>query len=518
MTEGRDGISLAPNRAPGLMGVARRLSVVAAMLAIAAFVAGTASSGYAGSGLTDPVTVSNFGGVFAGSLETFPAGAGHNAKPASRAKGGATLLSIGPYSDAVSSQGRIAVPLPFDFVGLSAQNPSVQAPINALFDFLHLKPPKIGCGTFGFPPTSPLFGTGLVGIFSPTATGNAAPESIICAPGFSIGGDGAGLVPGQFLNTSGVFIPQGVAFESTFDGVNPGHEILAVGNVFPEVFGPDSGAGGCAAAPFATLGTITEYDMQTLTPGLNNAKPFHNSPVSAINPLPATGIPPRSTCPSPPFPPNTGVCYTQNTTIGGCLSSLAGPRSLAFDSNGFLFVVNNAPPLTALLAAVPHFVTVYAPGASGDAFPVAFISLVSPTAPPPGNATSGTLKNPIGIAVATLGFEDDLIFVTDTDNSIKIFNVFVNPDGALGGADTGELMGTIQGPSTKLKNPKGVALSADGDTLYVVNSSANTLSMFTDIMTKTAGGDLAPTLTISGSQANLMQPNGAAVFPQFVKP
>ena len=524
MTEGRDGIWLAPTTAPGLMGVARRLSVVAAMLAIAAFVAGTAGSGYAGSGTTNPATVSNFGGVFEGSLETFPAGSGHHSKPAFRVKGTNSLLSIGPYGDAVSSvDGRIAVSLPFDFVGLSAANPILGAAA-----------PKIGCGPFGFPLTGPLFGTGLVGLFSPTASGNSGPEAIICSPGFSIGIDGANLlgIPGLFPNTSGVFIPQGVAFESPFDGVRPaGHEILAVANSFPEVFAPDAGQGGCAAAPFATLGTITEYDRRTLTSGLNNVPPLgigsRPFTVSAINPFPATGVPPVSTCPSPPFPNNAGVCYTQNATIGGCLSSLAGPRNLAFDDNGFLFVVNNAPILTAVLAAVPRFITVYLPGASGDAFPKAFISLVSPAAPPPVNATAGILKNPIGIAVATLGFEDDLIYVTDTsDNSIKIFNVFVNPDGALGGAFTGELIATIQGSSTKLKHPEGVALSADGNTLYVVNNLTNTLLMFSDIQmipTDPTGvappvNNIAPTVTISGNQADMNFPDGVAVFPQFVQP
>lgn len=509
MTEGRDGIWLAPNGAPGLMRVARRLSVVAAMLAIAAFVAGTAGSGYAGSGLLDPVTVSNYGGTFGGTLSTFPAGSGHHAKPASRVKGNSSLLSIGPYGDAVSSvDGSIAVPLPFDFVGQSASNPSVQAPINALFDFLHLPPPLIGCGTFGFPTTAPLFGTGLVGIFSQTASGNSAPATIICAPGFSIGGDGQGLVPGQFLNTAGVFTPQGVAFESPFDGnpnVPAGHEILAVANVFPEV---DQDAAECAAAglPTVTLGTITMYDRKTLTPGLNNAAPFQNNPVSAINPLPATGVPPVN--------PPTGVLYTQNATIAGCLSALAGPRNLAFDGNGFLFVVNDAPPLNATLQAVPHFVSVYGAGMYGDVFPTALIGINTPA-----NETSGTLIDPIGIAVATLGFEDDLIFVTDVgDNSIKIFNPFTNSNPLLGFAFAGELVGTIQGSSTKLKHPEGIALSADGDTLYVVNNLTATLSMFTDIMTKTTGGDIAPTLSISGNQANMNFPTGAAVFPQFVKP
>ncbi|MGA9723752.1 MAG: hypothetical protein WBQ86_14940, partial [Candidatus Binatus sp.] len=444
------------------------------MLAIAAFVAGTAGSGYAGGTLNDQVTVTNGAGLFGGSVATFAAGSRHNSKPISRIKGGASLLSIGAFGEAVSSvDGHIAVALPFDFVGLSAQNPDVQEPINALFDFLQLTPPKIGCGTFGFPPNSPLFGTGLVGIFSNSATGNSAPENIICAPGFSIGADGAGLVPGQFLDTSGVFIPQGVAFESTFDGVNGGHEILAVANALPEV-AQDAAlciAGGVSATG-VTLGTITEYDRATLTPGLNNAEPFVNNVVTAINPLPATGI--------PPVDPPTGPIYEANASIAGCLTSLAGPRSLAFDNNGFLFVVNNAPPLTVppaanALSILPHFLSVFdraaatettPPFSRGDVFPLALIGIA-------GTGTERTLGQPIDVAVATLGFENDLAFVTDTGESahgvdlnctaagvpyascctglgtgtcpaipagVKIFDTFTNPDIAVGFAFSGQLM------------------------------------------------------------------------------
>ena len=44
MTQGRDGISLAQGGARRLMGVARRLSVVAAVFVSAALVAGTAGT------------------------------------------------------------------------------------------------------------------------------------------------------------------------------------------------------------------------------------------------------------------------------------------------------------------------------------------------------------------------------------------------------------------------------------------------------------------------------------------
>ena len=65
MTQGRDGISLAPKGARRLMGVARRPLVVAAVLLLTALVAGTTGTSYAKHTpkefLQDTVVVSNFG-------------------------------------------------------------------------------------------------------------------------------------------------------------------------------------------------------------------------------------------------------------------------------------------------------------------------------------------------------------------------------------------------------------------------------------------------------------------------
>ena len=86
MTQGRDGIQLAPNRARGLMGVARRLSVVAAMFAMAAFVATgrhqlrsiLEEGGQSPQGPTSARhrhACTNYGAAFGGSVTTFNAGA-----------------------------------------------------------------------------------------------------------------------------------------------------------------------------------------------------------------------------------------------------------------------------------------------------------------------------------------------------------------------------------------------------------------------------------------------------------
>jgi hypothetical protein len=502
MTQGREANSLAPGGARRLTGIARRLSVVAAMFVIVALVALTASTSRA-KGLKDTVTVSNAGALFSGSIVQFTAGTGNHGHLAPKfvIRGSNTLLgaSGGPTLDAVGSlDHHVAVAVPIDFFGLSAA--AFGAPV--------------GCGPFGLPATGPLFGTGFVEIFSPTATGNSAPENAICSPDFAIGEDGAGLAPG-FPNTTGIFYPQGVAYESPFDGITPsGHQILAVANLFPVVLGPDSPLAACAPTPPSTtpgtsLGTITEYDTTTFAPGLNNVPPINNSPVLALNPLPTGGI--------PPVPP-PGVIYEQNATIGGCLSLLAGPIGLSFDQFGFLFVVNNAGRLSAAQAAAPRFVTVYHPGAFGDSFPNAAIGV-------PGTDTAGAFSQPISVAVVTgplpltcTGapgtpgcFPDDVIFVTDLgDNSIKIYSPFTDFSFSTFFFQ-GTLLGTIHGGATKLKAPEGIAISADNDTLYVVNNTADSLSEFTDITSIESGGNVPPTLIVQNRHAKMNLPVGVAL-------
>ena len=475
MTQGRDGISLAPTASQRLVEGACRLSVVAATLVIAALVAGTTGTSYAkskkqakhhsGPGLLDTVVVSNYGSAFAGSLETFLAGAGRNAKPDLYVHGTNTLLGsgTGPEFDAVSSvDGHVAVATPIDLLDLAG---------------------------FGAPAGAPAAGTGFAEIFGPGSDGNSPPENVI----------GTRNVAFLVFNTSGVNTPQGVAFEDPFDGVNPGKDIVAITNTLPTAFGPVDSDIACAAFGGFTVGTITEFDRSTLAPGFNDGvAPFNNSPV-CTNPCVAT-----DTCPNPP---GTDICPAideGNATIGGCDTFLLGPVSDAYDSTGFLFVVNEA----GVASGGPGFVTVYTPGAFGDAFPFAVIGL-------PGTTTGGAFVDPSGIAVASdSDFFDDVIFVNDVgDNSIKIFAPFTN--GCEAPPDffcTGTQLGEIQGGSTKLKRPEGIALGVDSGALYVVNNNTSTLTMFTDFTD--GGGDIAPTLTITGRTSKLNFPVGVAL-PEF---
>src|SRR5208283_1468922 len=160
--------------------------------------------------------------------------------------------------------------------------------------------------------------------------------------------------------------------------------------------------------------------------------------------------------------------------------------------------------------------TVYSPGTYGDVYPAAIIGLIPPTA--------GDLANPAAVAVATEGLEDDLMYVSDlgfsvgsvfqditgkvititrataVPPSIKIFATFEN----FSGSDfffAGELIGAIQGKSTKLNHPEGIALSQDADTLYVVNQLGNSLEMFTDVADIDGTEDIPPTVIIAGPKS-----------------
>ncbi len=531
------------------MGVARRLSIVAATFALAAFVAGSAGTSYAqaskkaakhhnGPGLEDQVSVTNYGSAFGGSLETFLEGAGHNANPFLWVKGTNTFLgdSSGPAGVSVSSlDDHIALTVPLDLIDLTGFGgfPNTLACVAA--------GDPVPCCTGHLTGTCES-GTGFAEIFSPGANGNSVPESLIGTRYVTLDNDDCSAAGDPFVcctglaagtcafNTSGVNTPQGVAFESPYDGINPGHDIVAIANTLPinyfstsdlldgtnggaacNSFGSGSCTGpgtplSCCTGPAMgtcagmTVGTISEFDRTTLAPGYNDTvAPFNNNPVCI---LPAVDIPPDFD--EPPTSCPLGSNY--NATIGGCDTFLLGPVALAFDSTGFLFAVNEA----AVSEGAPGFVTVYLPGASGDAFPFAVVGLVG--------ATAGAFVDPAKIAVmSSSDFFDDVIAVTDVgDNSIKIFAPFTNGcESAPYFFCTGEELGVIKGGATKLKRPEGVAIGNDSDALYVVNNNANTLEMFTDFIDiADGGGDIAPTLIISGKTSKLNFPVDVAV-PAF---
>ncbi len=456
MTQGRDGISLAPEEALRQMGVARRRSVVAAVLLLAAVVAGTSGTSYAKRELQDTVIVSNYGSAFGGSVETFVAGSLINASPFKDIKGGNTLLgaATGPAGDSQSSlNGQIAVANPLQLI--------------AFTPFLN----------------------GWISIFSAGANGNSQPDAVIASP------TGLGAP-----DLTGLDLPQSTAYS---DGFVTGSNEIAVSNFAVVVVAPDldiPGVGLCTGdtptAPGFSLGTITEYPTDGLTPfspgfnGVNDILPTNNSPVTALI--------------TPP-PPAVPFEITQNATIGGCDTFLAGPVGVAFDSTSVLFAVNAGfvPTTSYVTAYDPNLTAPY--GGFGNVLPIAIVG-------------QGELVNPAFVAVETgpIEFVDDVplpqdtIFVTDVgDNSIKIFAPF-DPTTcfteALPFGCFGTELAEIKGSVTKLKRPQGIAIDPAGN-LYVVNNNTSSLSEFlaSKVTSVIAGGgqqNVAPDFMLPGVKGN----------------
>jgi hypothetical protein len=536
MTQCRDGISLAPKSAQGLMGVARRLSVTVAIFVVAALLgtAGTshAKRHHAGPTLLSTVTVTNFGSAFGGTLNTYNKGQGHTSRPFLFVKGSNTLLGAGtgPAGVSVGSlDDHVGVTVPIDLIDLTGFGGFPAALACTAAGLAGTTP--VGCCT-GFHKGDCEAGTGFAEIFGPGSDKNSPAENIIgtrnvtfgnlafgcTAPGTPFpccSGPAAGVCN---INASGVNTAQAIAFEDPFDGIHPGKDIVAIGNTLPINFFStmdfiDGSTPGTACAAFGgfTVGTITEFDRETLKPGFNDTvAPFNNNPVCIQS---ALAVPPNTEPPT-----NCPLGSTSNATIGGCFTFLLGPVGLAFDENGFLFAVNEA----GVASGGPGFVTVYAPGAKGDAFPFAGIGLVAcPTCPPGGGGSTppGTFTNPAKIAVLSApDFMDDIIFVSDVgDNSIKIIMPFTNFDTT---TPTfffeGTLIGTIKGGATKFRRDEGLAIDEATDTLYVVNNESNSLEMFSDVdgIAMSGGGNISPTLIVQGRNTDLNFPVDVAL-PAF---
>ncbi len=450
------GISAARAVALRSIEVARQLSLVAGVFVIAALLAATARTSYASPPtLSDAVVVSNFGVLFAGSVETFAVGSKNNAVP--------EFLIIG------CKKGKPKTPTPcVDNTLLSDGNGAGGDAQSSLTGDIAVTVPLGIAGVFP---------AGLVEIWPFGAYGNSSATSILVGS----------------PTTTGIDLDQGVGFEDPVDGINPfGDDILAVANFLPAVVDPPDiviplppplppiviGLCGAAPLPGFSLGTVTEYDATFLAPGLNFTTPLNNSPV------------------------NVAIGESSNATLGGCGTFLFGPTGVAFDTEGDLYVVNEAG------APALSYVTVYDPtapfpyGGFGNALPISIIGF------PDGGPTGGDLVDGVFVAVDS----DFNVYVTDeATNSIVIFQPFENFNGLY---YDGALVGTIHGGATRLNRPQGIAVSADGN-LYVVNNNKNTLLEFEDAEDDDIDFlDIPPTVIIAGTKTGLNFPVGAAL-PQF---
>jgi hypothetical protein len=173
-------------------------------------------------------------------------------------------------------------------------------------------------------------------------------------------------------------------------------------------------------------------------------------------------------------------------TIAGSNTGFFGPSGIAVDKAGRIYVANRGH-----FAAGPNSITVYAPGANGNASPIATIT-----------GPNTKLGEPTGIAVDP----DGTIFVTNFDsNSVNTFAPGANGDVPP--------IAVIQGSHTGLSGPTSIAVGF-GHRLYVANDPViGTISV--TVYPAGADGDVAPLATLTGSATALGSPNGIALACVF---
>jgi hypothetical protein len=169
------------------------------------------------------------------------------------------------------------------------------------------------------------------------------------------------------------------------------------------------------------------------------------------------------------YDPNAMPSTPPLIRIAGQKTKLSQPEGLAVDSNGALHVADG----------IGNDILTFAPGAIGNAKPASFIK-----------GTMTFLNSPNGLALDPAG------------------DVYVaNGGGPFGGSVTEFAPGaagniaplrTIQGLDTKLVNPRGIALDAQGR-IYVTTSSS-VLEFAAD-----SANDAPPLAVISGSNTMLSQ-------------
>lgn len=180
-------------------------------------------------------------------------------------------------------------------------------------------------------------------------------------------------------------------------------------------------------------------------------------------------------------------------TIRGRATRLSRPTGLALDATGNLYVVNGDVLMEDLGS-----VAVFAPGARGDAAPIR--TLV-------GRETQ--LNGPAAVALDA----DGNLYVTSR-GSRWVPTILVYPPGADAEAPP---VRAIEGPNTRLEGPRGLALDAAGSLYVANNGSASGINAYgpdlgaATVYAPGAGGDVEPIRTIRGYYARLNGPSGIAL-------
>lgn len=162
-------------------------------------------------------------------------------------------------------------------------------------------------------------------------------------------------------------------------------------------------------------------------------------------------------------------------TIVGANTELDFPQGLAINSNGVVAVAN----------AGSNALTLYAAGADGNAAPIAIIQ---------GEATR--LDGPWSVAFDEKGNIYATSFLNGRrDKGWNVVEFSANANG------NQRPTRTIQGPTTLIRNPGGLAVDAKGR-IYVSNDSKNAASV--TVYAPHARGNIAPITDISGSETHLL--------------
>jgi sugar lactone lactonase YvrE len=206
-------------------------------------------------------------------------------------------------------------------------------------------------------------------------------------------------------------------------------------------------------------GTLTNYGSGP------SATPTPAQTLSAANYLEANVV---------QFSTNANGNVAPTATIGGAATTIVGPRAVARDTAGKIYVADGDS----------HAIDIFAAGASGN---------VAPTARIVGSNT--TLATPRGI-----GFDGSgNIYISNAGSD----TVVVFAAGANGNVAP---IRTIAGALTLIAGPQGIVVGSAGD-FYDVQGDSNAILYFA----AGASGNVAPTRNISGAATTLAAPEGLAL-------
>ncbi len=480
--------------------LARRIrlgGLLVAMLMTMALAAGVSGNAYAQ--LSSQVTVTNSGAIQGGSLETFAEGQKGDQAALYDVAGPLTLL--GQYS----AGGILG--------SLLAPSGNAISPVDG-----HV-----------YVTDSYTTGPGLVLVFSPSASGNSAPEQIIYDESMVISPNGVAFDVG---NAHPTVYGAGKKSAVSSGGLWPGNAAPSIeteGDVYVASLFPELTYEGKACS----YGSITEFLRTDGTPSTAGAFPAPSTPVFGIQ---------------------------------GCGTALVGPVGLFVDETVLDLCVGevecaSASNCTAAAAALcetgevfPYwptrriwavnrfagFVTIYAPEFAWDLGVADCNGSNICNEPPLGGffyttEGDGDTTTPNYIA---LDQPETRAFITDLTGGagnakhphgrVKTFDLLNYPSGvclyefesggnyycsdSYGPFVVGEPAGDLSGTATKLYMPLGIGAQTDGEdnvTLFVANANANTVEQFGPNPT----GDIPATAKLQGGHTKLNQPAGLAVPP-----